>query len=101
MKAFLKEWWPIVLFAVMGLGLVAFMAASLVVNTPKYDALENPNRFRIESGGTSIGVALVTDRETGVQYLMNMNSGGVTVLLDKDGKPYLANGWRDSDGRPN
>ena len=59
------------------------------------DAFDNPNRFRIESGGSSIGVALVTDRDTGVQYLMNTHTGTFTVLVDKDGKPWLANGWRD------
>lgn len=61
------------------------------------DAFDNPNRFRIESGGSSIGVALVTDRDTGVQYLMNTHTGTFTVLVDKDGKPWLANGWRDYD----
>lgn len=59
------------------------------------DAFDNPTRFRIESGGSSIGVALVTDRDTGVQYLMNTHTGTFTVLVDKDGKPWLANGWRD------
>ena len=64
-------------------------------NTIKGDAFDNPTRFRIESGGSSIGVALVTDRDTGVQYLMNTHTGTFTVLVDKDGKPWLANGWRD------
>ena len=59
------------------------------------DAFDDPERFRIESGGSSIGVALVTDRDTGVQYLMNTHTGTFTVLVDKDGKPWLANGWRD------
>lgn len=63
----------------------------------KADAFDNPNRFRIEAGGNSVGVALVTDRDTGVQYLMNTHTGDFTVLVDKDGKPYLANGWRDYD----
>ena len=63
----------------------------------KADSFDNPNRFRIEAGGNSVGVALVTDRETGVQYLLNTHSGTFTVLIDKDGKPYLANGWRDYD----
>ena len=63
----------------------------------KADAFDNPNRFRIEAGGNSVGVALVTDRDTGVQYLMNTHTGTFTVLIDKDGKPYLANGWRDYD----
>ena len=61
----------------------------------KADAFDNPNRFRIEAGGSSVGVALVTDRDTGVQYLMNTHTGNFTVLVDKDGKPWLANGWRD------
>lgn len=61
------------------------------------DAFDNPTRFRIESGGSSIGVALVTDRDTGVQYLMNTHTGTFTVLVDKDGKPWLANGWRDCE----
>ena len=63
----------------------------------KADAFDNPNRFRIEAGGSSVGVALVTDRDTGVQYLMNTHTGDFTVLVDKDGKPYLANGWRDAE----
>ncbi len=61
------------------------------------DAFDNPNRFRVEAGGNNVGVALVTDRDTGVQYLMNTHTGAFTVLIDKDGKPYLANGWRDYD----
>ena len=59
------------------------------------DAFDNPNRFRVEAGGNNVGVALVTDRDTGVQYLMNTHTGSFVVLIDKDGKPYLANGWRD------
>ena len=62
------------------------------------DATENPERFIVESGGNYIGLELVTDRETGVQYLYNIHSGIFTVLVDHDGKPYIANGWRDSDG---
>lgn len=89
----------VVLLVIAGIGNILKFADSKSENRPSIfkeaDALENPNRFRIESGGTSIGVALVTDRETGVQYLMNTSSGEITVLVDKDGKPYLANGWRD------
>ncbi len=36
------------------------------------------------------------DRKTGVQYLIVMNgnqAAGVTVLLDRDGKPLLAGGY--------
>lgn len=98
MKAFLREWWPLTVFTVvmlMMLGVALFVAFRPNDNV---DAFDNPARFRIEAGGTGIGVALVTDRDTGVQYLMNTNTGTCTVLVDKDGKPYLANGWRDYDG---
>ena len=60
------------------------------------DAFDNPNRFRIESGGNMVGLALVTDRETGIQYLVNIAHGGVVMLVDQDGNPYIANGWRDN-----
>lgn len=36
------------------------------------------------------------DTQTGVEYLMT-EYGNVTVLVDKDGNPLLANGWRDYD----
>lgn len=59
------------------------------------DAFDNPNRFRVEAGSTGLGVWLVTDRDTGVQYLVN-TKGGAVMLTDKDGNPYIANGWRDN-----
>lgn len=64
----------------------------------KADAMENSNRFRVEAGGTNVGVSLVTDRDTGVQYLVNEHSGEMIMLVDKDGNPYIANGWRDYGG---
>lgn len=50
-------------------------------------------RMRVETHGSYF---IYTDLETGVQYL-RVESGGVCVLVDKDGKPYLANRWRDYD----
>ena len=88
----MKRLKTIILTAVMAAALTACGSPRLF---EKADAIENPNRFRIESGGTAIGVALVTDRETGVQYLINTSSGEITVLVDKEGNPYIANGWRD------
>lgn len=97
MKTFLKEWLPLVLFTIIGVAMIGTAVFFLVRAQKGVDAFDNPARFRIEAGGTGIGVALVTDRDTGVQYLMNTNTGTCTVLVDKDGKPYLANGWRDYD----
>lgn len=40
--------------------------------------------------------ALLIDKETGVQYLA-VGNHGIIVVVDADGKPLIANGWRDSD----
>ena len=41
-------------------------------------------------------VKIITDSETGVQYLFATEgyAGGLTVLLDKDGKPLLNEVYR-------
>ena len=43
--------------------------------------------YKQDAGGTEIWV----DKETGVNYLYHTSgySGGLTVLLDKDGKPII------------
>ena len=45
----------------------------------------------IEKDGLVEGTRIIVDKETGVQYLMAhwTNIGGLTVLVDKDGKPLL------------
>lgn len=50
------------------------------------------NRFEfVEKNGLVEGTRIIVDKETGVQYLMAhwANIGGLTVLLDKEGKPLL------------
>ena len=44
-----------------------------------------------EKEGISEGAKIIVDKETGVQYLLVhwTNVGGLTVLIDKDGKPLL------------
>ena len=44
-----------------------------------------------EKEGVSEGAKIVVDKETGVQYLLAhwTNVGGLTVLVDKDGKRLL------------
>ncbi len=87
-----------ILMIIMILMMAAGMAGCGNKILGRSDAMDNPQRFRIESGGNKIGVALVTDRETGVQYLYNVRSGEMVMLVDKDGKPFVSNGWRDYDG---
>lgn len=49
-------------------------------------------RFEIvEKDGFMEGTRIIVDTKTGVQYLMAhwTNIGGITVLVDRDGKPLL------------
>ena len=43
------------------------------------------------SQGSLSGVEILVDKETGVNYVFsyNGNAGGMTVLLDKFGKPVI------------
>ncbi|MCQ1529909.1 DUF6440 family protein [Lutispora saccharofermentans] len=53
---------------------------------------DSGDRFKIiYKQGMMTGFRIVQDRETGVNYLMTYegNAGGLTVLLDKDGKPVI------------
>ena len=45
----------------------------------------------VEKDGFAEGTRIIVDTETGVQYLMAhwTNIGGLTVLVDRDGKPLL------------
>lgn len=45
-----------------------------------------------QPGNLSGAPVLLVDRETGVQYLFYASgyAGGLTVLVDRDGKPLLA-----------
>ena len=42
--------------------------------------------------GMTYGARILTDTETGVQYLFAFSgeAGGLTVLVDRDGKPLLS-----------
>lgn len=49
-------------------------------------------RFEItEKNGFAEGTRIIVDKETGVQYLLAhwTSIGGLTVLVDRDGKPLL------------
>lgn len=46
--------------------------------------------------GTLSGSKIIVDSETGVNYLFSWDgyAGGLTVLLDKDGKPIITPRYR-------
>ena len=52
--------------------------------------MDNRFEFNYRQGFTE-GAKIIVDKETGVQYLLAhwTNVGGLTVLVDKDGKPLL------------
>lgn len=47
---------------------------------------------KVYSQGTLEGTEIWVDKETGVNYLYHYsgNSGGLTPLLDRDGKPVIS-----------
>lgn len=50
------------------------------------------DRFKkIYSQGTLTSIEIWVDKETGVNYIFRQSgyAGGMTVLLDKDGKPVI------------
>ena len=52
--------------------------------------MEKRFEFTVKEG-LSEGARIIVDTQTGVQYLLAhwTNIGGLTVLVDKDGKPLL------------
>ncbi len=54
--------------------------------------MNNNDRFeKVYSQGVLTSMEIWVDKETGVNYLYRQNgySGGMTVMLDKDGKPVI------------
>jgi len=55
--------------------------------------MANNDRFeRVYKQGTISTIEVWVDRETGVNYVMRNSgyAGGMTVLLDRDGKPVIS-----------
>lgn len=53
--------------------------------------MENKRFETVYSQGTITRIEVFVDKETGVNYLYRADgyAGGLTVLLDKDGKPVI------------
>ena len=51
----------------------------------------NPRFVRSDKNGFFKGTKVITDTETGVQYLFAYSgyAGGLALLVDKDGKPLV------------
>lgn len=61
-----------------------------------YETLEDNHRFgkRLQLLRNYGRFCIVADLETGCQYLCNLN-GGICLIVDENGDPYLINGRRD------
>jgi len=49
------------------------------------------NRFKFENKSIMKGAEIITDTETGVQYLHTWfaHGSGLTLLVDREGKPLI------------
>ena len=58
------------------------------------DILAGNQKRMTTKSGTSANYTIFTDSETGVQYLWitDFYKGGLTVMLDKEGKPLIDKG---------
>ena len=62
---------------------------------------KNKRFEKVYSQGVGNVTEIWVDKETGVNYMYHASgySGGLTPLLDKDGKPIISarvNGWKDT-----
>ena len=81
------------------IGLLTSCTSKLEAEAPTGEPLGH-DRFYVvegEKNETYTTETVYVDSETGVQYLWVRTgyAGGLTVLLDHDGKPLIAEGYRD------
>ena len=83
--------------------LLTFIVGGLLVGCTSHIEAETEtgtplgyNRFQIVAGDYGCE-AIIVDTETGVEYLWEHRgyAGGLTVLIDHNGKPLIANGYGD------
>lgn len=76
-----------IVVGLIGIAIIASIA--LVGCGTEAVASDEPSRFSEENYDNSNFI--ITDNETGIQYLYHdgYNAGGMTVLMDEDGKPYV------------
>lgn len=74
---------------------------SVIVDIKKEVFIVNKSLFRHFKGalnGALEGTKIITDPETGVQFLFVYSgyAGGLTLLVDKDGKPLIDKDFENS-----
>ena len=101
MRNFLRNNWYICVFVIMVLLLI--ICTSGCSDNPMYKSIETSevaedSRFIVNNGYETVAItdySILTDTETGVQYLMFTNSTGqsatgyMSVLMNPDGTPIV------------
>lgn len=74
--------------------IVIFIVGILFKDVLILDSFSSGEERMITKYGTSADCTIFTDSETGVQYLWitGYNKGGLTVMIDRDGKPLIDKG---------
>lgn len=57
-----------------------------------------PEDHRMRTLERTAEYSILVDTDTGVCYIRNAGAGGYCVMVDHNGNPYIANGWRDWGG---
>ena len=77
---------------IMALLMAAILAAILI-------GCGTPEDHRMRTLDRTVEYKILVDTDTGVCYIRYVGNGGFCVMVDHNGNPYIANGWRDwSDG---
>lgn len=73
---------------------IAFIIAALMLTGCGQRA---PRQYdgRMKTVGAGVMWEILVDTETGVCYLRTYK-GGPCVMVNQDGTPFIANGWRDN-----
>ena len=74
--------------------IIVFMLAALLLTGC---GSREPKQYddRMKRADIQADYEILIDRETGVCYLASYK-GGTCVMVNQDGTPFIANGWRDS-----
>lgn len=76
--------------------LAVLIALLIVLGVCGCDRAPKQYDNRVKYAGGDWLHSIYIDKETGVCYLVAGH--GVTVMVNQDGTPFIANGWRDDGG---
>lgn len=89
-----------ILIWIVVFGTILFAMCSCSKTNNENVESEDSNRFFViemfeDEKGDTYPMKIWVDKETRVQYMYNINQGGICVMVDADGKPLLYDGEFD------